>query len=319
MASMVMGGTANTPISQTEAALRTYSNYNRAWCLWPPQESPTAAQSRLSALNKVRRASEFDVDLVERHLLRGALTLKAINAVHVTQDSEFAIVSALWLPVQVYYAAHALGTAYLAAHMPENPLRTHTSFMGGISDVVRRLFPSPASAVLRDGYHGCQYMEPQWSNIEPDFSQIGSGTNLRHPTLETRGSHVAQCLSTTRERVVQKAMTKARTKKRKESGSPRARLLRREQVRVASRVRPTTVFEYLYRARLKSNYEDPAMYGLARSGPNLMLDFVSTTQNLAQLLCRLLVPLLERSLGRCGRQEIVLRIRELRLLAGRVS
>ena len=39
-----------------------------------------------------------------------------------------------------------------------------------------------------------------------------------------------------------------------------ARLSSQQQVRIADSVGPTSVFDYLYRVRIKSNYEDTTMY-----------------------------------------------------------
>lgn len=67
---------------------------------------------------------------------------------------------------------------------------------------------------------------------------------------------------------------------------------------------PTTVLDYLYRARIKSNYEDPTMYHENSSDADELLQLVRSTQTLAAMLCTFLAAMLSRVLDESTKQEL---------------
>lgn len=290
-------------ISDTRAGIRTYSNYNAAWCLWTQRDStPRDAQSRLEAFSQLRPSIHCDLSSVRQHWLRGNLTLELIQYIRIDKMPDFAITSALWLPVQSYYAAHGFGMAFLAAKYGANNLpRTHGAFMRRAAEViVRRLLPSPFSAVLQDGYEGYRHLPPEWINIRDDRVDMGSGLNLERPNGTTRDAHIAQCLTTTRQRLISARLEKARAGARK-PGKKYGVLRKQRQIEIARKVAPTTVFDYLYRARIKSNYEDPTMYHEAMyhegsDDADAVLELVRNTQELTIRLCAFLAASLWRTI-----------------------
>ena len=281
-------------ISDSRAAISTYSNYSAAWCLWTdPQHTPREAQSRLEAFSQLQPSSRCDVEFVRQHLLRGYLTLKLIQDVPVNEKPDFAMTSALWLPVQTYYAVHGFGMAFLAAKYGADDLpRTHGGFMKrSAEDIVRRLLPSPFSAILQGGYRGYKYLQPHLINIRDDRMYIHSGLNLAGPDETTRDAHIAQCLNTTRGRLISTKLDDERARLQKQR-KRRARLRKERQLEIVRTVAATTVFDYLYRARLKSNYEDPTMYHEGSDEADALLELVRNTRRLAAMLCAFLVALM---------------------------
>ncbi len=98
------------------AEIRTYLNYNEAWTMqFPFDNSPIHAQSKLPGFQKLQPSRKYDVDEVKRHLTRGKLTLNLIKYIDVCENPDFAKASAMWLPVQAYYAMNGFGLAVLAA------------------------------------------------------------------------------------------------------------------------------------------------------------------------------------------------------------
>lgn len=296
-------------ISDTQAALRTYSTYTTAWCIWTQTESPRTAQSQLPSFSRLQPSQESDVETIQRHLLRGWLTLALIRRVAAEEEPDFALTSALWLPVQTYYAVHGFGMACLAARRAPHDLpRTHGAFMKAAgNDLVRRLFPSPLSAFLQDGHKGNKYLQPDLVNIQDDRQFIGPGTNLERPNNLTRDTHIAQCLNTTRRRLINEKLDEAR-KKAKKPGKKRAALRRPTQIAIAKSVAPTTVLDYLYRARIKSNYEDPTMYSLDQDDRDAVLELVEKTQELASKLCALMAAILWRTTKKRDRNRVFERL-----------
>ena len=296
-------------ISDTQAALRSHSTYTTAWCIWTQTESPRTAQSQLPSFSRLQPSQESDIETIQRHLLRGWLTLALIRRVAAEEEPDFALTSALWLPVQTYYAVHGFGMACLAARRAPHDLpRTHGAFMKVAgNDLVRRLFPSPLSAFLQDGHKGNKYLQPDLVNIQDDRQFIGPGTNLERPNNLTRDTHIAQCLNTTRRRLIGEKLDEVR-KKAKKPGKKRAALRRPTQIAVAKSVAPTTVLDYLYRARIKSNYEDPTMYSLDQDDRDAVLELVENTQELAAKLCALMAAILWRTTKERDRNRVFERL-----------
>ena len=169
--------------------------------------------------------------------------------------------------------------------------------------IVRPLFPSPFSAVLMGGHKANRHLKPELINIRDDRMYIGSGMNLALPNEATRDAHIAQCLDTTRRRLITEKLEKERAKTRK-PGRRRGFLGKQRQIEIARNVAPTTVFDYLYRARIKSNYEDPAMYHQGSDDACELLQLVSNTQKLASTLCAFLAAVLWRTIDEPTKEEL---------------
>lgn len=278
-------------------ALTTYWNYNEAWCLESQVDTLRRSQMQLPLVKRLKPSGGYDAELVVPHLKRCLLTLRLIRAVSSEREPDLAAVSALWLPVQVYYSVYALGLAYLSVRTTAPALPdSHSAFIRSVRDIAARFFPSPWSASLAGGYYGFKHLEPEWHGIRLDKTQFGRVSNLGFPTPSTQMTHVARCLSTTRERLVQVRIYRLREDRRKETGNPRSQLNGCLQGEAAARVRATTIFDYLYRMRRKSNYQDPAMYGVAGSDPSAALGFARSCQRLSSLLTSCFVVLIERSI-----------------------
>ena len=297
---------SDSDISATRAAIRTYANCSAAWCLWTDEAStPRRAQVQLNAFSQLQPSSHCDIDLVKQHLIRGNLTLKLIEEISIEEKPDFAMVSALWLPVQAYYAVHGFGMACLAAKRGNaNMPRTHHAFMREAAEsIIRHLFPSPFSAMIHNGYSGYKHLRPDLINIPDDRAYIGSGHNLEHPTSVTRDAHIAQCLNTTRRRLVDEKIRRERAKTRK-PGTRHGVLRREKQIEIARSVPPTTILDYLYRVRIKSNYEDPMMFHEGSDEADELLEFVRNTKKLASILCTFLTTILWRTLKESEKDEV---------------
>lgn len=294
-------------ISDSRAAIKTYSNYDVAWCLRKETENSLGCeQRRLNAFQKLRPSPHFDRDTAWPHLRRGYLTLRLMQEIPVNEMPEFAMASALWLPVQAYYAVHGYGLALLAATGNSASLpRTHGAFMNAAGDrIVERWFPEPFSAVLRGGYYGWRHLTGDLKGIPDRRGDIRSGLNLGRPCQATREAHVAQCLDTTRRRLIDDKLEDARRKRARQSGKKMARLSSQRQVEIANSIGPTTVFDYLYRVRVKSNYEDTTMYQQGSDHADTLIELVLSTQDLAKTLCALLANAILQSLDISAKNEV---------------
>ena len=294
-------------ISDGRAAITTYATYNAAWCLRTQHEpSLGAEQSRLNAFQRLKASRHCDRRAVGEHLRRGHLTLGLMQLIRVDEMPDFAMASALWLPVQAYYAVHGFGLALLAAIGDAASLPgTHVRFMNQAGEhIADRLFPQPFSAVLRGGYDGWKHLPGVLTGVPDRRSGIRSGLNLGRPSLATREAHIAQCLDTTRRRLIADKLYEARKKRTRQSGKETTRLSSQQQVEIADSVGATTVFNYLYRVRIKSNYEDVTMYQQGSEHADALIELVLNTQKLAVTICALIANALLQSLDRPARDEL---------------
>ena len=230
------------------------------------------------------------------------LPLDVIGNISIYKNSDFARASALWLPVQTYYAVNGFGLALLAARKGPAALpKTHRAFLSeAASNFVQSLFPKPYSSMLKAGYRGFKHLAPEFMNIDDDRTPIGSGFNLNRPDLTTRDAQISQCLDTTRRRLIIARQDTERKKNRK-PGKRHGVVKKQDKIRIARSLPPTTILNYLYRARIKSNYEDVAMYQEGENHAQLVLDLVESTQILATALCTLLFAILWRVINKSTR------------------
>lgn len=156
----------------------------------------------------------------------------------------------LWLanhgaPVDSYYATSRHASAFLLLHDGSAPA-THRGLLNSVAALVTgpRLLPPPWDL-------HCARMRPQ-----PCYggfpSPPGPCSNLA--TTVDRYARTAMMLRTTRDRGVDKKVeeTKQRLKRRR---APNGEYQRQDQTLTA-----TTVFDFAWRMRTRSNYGDPAMY-----------------------------------------------------------
>ena len=123
------------------------------------------------------------------------------------------------------------------------------------------------------------------------------------PILPPRLWDSSECLDTTRRRLIEARLKEAREKATR-PGKSRTRLLKETQIQLVSTVAPTTLFDYLYRTRIKSNYEDPTMYALTPEDSDAVLKLVRSTKELAEKLCALLAAVLQKTTRRANRDLV---------------
>ena len=242
---------------------------------------------------------------MKRHLTRGKLTLDLIEKISIDENPDFARVSALWLPVQTYYAVNGFGLAVLAARKGPGALpQGHRAFLSeAASNLVQSLFPKPYSAMLKAGYRGFRYLQPEFVNIRDVRTPIRSGFNLESPDPITGDAHIAQCLDTTRRNEVERRLDDVRKRERKPGKKYRV-LSGARQKQLVQKIGPTSILDYLYRVRIKSNYEDVTMYQEGDDDSHIVLELVESTQMLAENLCTLLLAVLWRLIDKSNRKKL---------------
>jgi hypothetical protein len=192
----------------------------------------------------------------------------------IIEDDELIRVSNNWSAVQCYYVAyHAVQALALAKGFPrpDSHPKTQKEFADFWCHTSHELAPWTLS-VHADGYHNV----PNSVTINADIHSWASCDKT------TSWSLACKALRTTRDDLVTDALRKRRETKRasnrrswreeellrtgqgrrlrKEPRFPLPRLTENEKREVNTRTRPTTMIDYLYRVRIKTNYEDSAMF-----------------------------------------------------------
>jgi hypothetical protein len=190
-----------------------------------------------------------------------------------------------WTPVQ-YYATSRVASAWLVArdgHAPE----THRGLLRALSAQVSNgtLYPSPWCLC-------CTAVKPR--PVYAGFPAPPSVTSNLAVTSD-RHDRAAMMLRTTRDRDVRKRVDQVKGD-RKLRRAPNG-----ESVRQDAALEPTTLFDFAWRMRTRSNYGDPAMFYVGTLTPDRSREYaiavrrvVSTTMFLfeaflAQKARRLLV------------------------------
>jgi len=277
--------------------IRTYSNYAHAFCLyletWHALEK---AQDALPGFSEDFPVL-FQPPTLRSHLHRGFMTLKLIKLIPIDKMPELGMTAALWIPVQAYYAVHGFGLAALAALQEGGNLpKTHSAFLSRAGDaLVKNLLPEPFSARISGGYRGCGFMEPVAEGLDFDSETDCQPSNLATPTMSTKTAHIYRCLNTTRERRIVELFENQRKKNRKPNRT-RSNLSKCRKIKIANGVKSTTVFNYLYRTRVRSNYDDPVIFNFGTEDREIALQFVKNNRKIADRLCHLLLRIVERRL-----------------------
>ncbi len=254
----VFGGPISQPKADAIRALRTYYAYVHALSLLIPNDT-VEAQNQLSAFQKLQRSSSPPTETIEKALFRGWLTLRAMELLPIAAYPELAMTANFWAPVQAYYALHGVASACLAA-LQSNVPDDHRAFRASAAEqLVIRMLPFPFNMWCR----GLSANDPdcpcELGNCAVTVKDVVTVSNLENPSRYNAATLAAKALHTTRKKSLDELFDKMRSKQLK-PGKVRRNLNRSEKLRTAQNLHRTTVFDFFYRIRVRSNYDDPEMY-----------------------------------------------------------
>lgn len=244
-------------------ALQTYYCYVRAWAekirhLYGQQPKCfDGLKDALISQKSVQRIQEdktIDRDIVAAYT-RGRLTLKAMEAFPIKENKELAPTANLWLPVQAYYATHGIGIATVLSLGYTAP-KTHESFKAAFPAFILKYLPDPFSAQCKGGPSSGDF---NFVNLSVTPKQVKQQSNLSNPQYADINCILGKCLSTTRERLLEESFKKARRDSVRR-GKRRRNLSTKEKLHKAEKLHPITIIDFLYRMRIRSNYEEPDIH-----------------------------------------------------------
>lgn len=244
-------------------ALQTYYCYVRAWvekitklygqpttCLYKIKDEMMKSKT----IQKIQGGRTLDKDIVAAYT-RGKLTLKAMDTFPIKENKELAPTANLWLPVQAYYAIHGVGLATIISLGQAMP-NDHRAFRSVFSDISEKYLPEPFNSKCRGGPNDQQFVFDNLKTIMKNVKQQSNLSNSKYANIE---SLLGKCLSTTRRRFLDELFDKERRKSIRR-GKKRRNLSRNAKQLITEKLHPTTVTDFLYRMRIRSNYEDPDIH-----------------------------------------------------------
>lgn len=210
------------------------------------------AQRQLPAFRKIQRRKHADESELRR-LLSISWTSELQLRVSAIAGAPFLRYSNAWAPVQAYYAVYMSIHAWLVTVGMGGLLDDHTrTLKSTVSHLVGRgLLPHPWSVAC----HGCPELRERVLVGLPQGADADRHVELlARPSLRDFYPRFAKMLETTRDSRLQ------RLRKEWLRQAGRKRMLSEQKRQLAGRLHGTTVFDYLWRLRIRSNYGDVSSF-----------------------------------------------------------
>jgi hypothetical protein len=234
---------------------RTFTTYLGYWvCLAEHVQERYGSDYAPVLLNELNRQPAFrkltgqgkaaNPDAVRGLLLNGWTSELRLNLIDLNDTKRLTLANH-GAPIDAYYATSRHATAWLCVRDGTAP-ETHRGLLNAISAQITgsRLYPAPWRL-----HCGALYPQPAYEGFP---SSPHACSNLA--ATADRYDRAAMMLRTTRERGVKKKVEEEK-QKRKLRHAPAG-----EKQRQDGKLAATTVFDFAWRMRARSNYGDPAMF-----------------------------------------------------------
>ena len=241
----------------------TYKNYISGLALYinecyggspdcfPRLKAAVVRQQVLPQISPIVVSGDFLEEI--KKLLFNAWNTELVLVLPSSISREFTKCANHWSPVQAYYSIYLALQAYFRS-CRLTPPKDHSAALSTIATHIRNqdLFP-PFWNVCCDG-------EPTSASARylklPNGVSISQISPLTTPRAQDFWDRYGMLLRTTRQRQFEKKLKESGKQFRTKRGKPRKRFSPIHKAQVLDGLRPTTVFDFLYRLRVRSNYED---------------------------------------------------------------
>jgi hypothetical protein len=259
-----------------QLSYRTYSNYIAASLKIIDTEHGDVEAvglvrnlGKLSEFKSLSRQSKDTTDV--RAFLTNAWFTELVLALplrHVTGD---AIRHAnIWAPVQAYYALFAAARArFTASGQKQSP---HRSLLSSLANLLSSStwLPAPWSNICT----GCTASRTTKVSGLPPSAEIGISGLSAPRTVSKSWGLIELCLRKTREARLNELNSDWKRRHNRKN------MFKAEKKDVADKAQPTTIFDFFYRLRIRSNYMDAESFAL---GPGSADEARSFYENLTYL------------------------------------
>ncbi len=210
------------------------------------------AQRSLPGFQRIRDGSDIDLDALSR-LLRISWASELQLRLGQTGDVETLRYSNMWAPVHAYYAIYMSMQAWFTANKVSQLVDNHSGSLRTISNHVtqRGLFPTPWAATA----YGCpQLGQVNYRGLPQNVDPNAKFEVLSTPSHDTYWPRFCTLLRTTRERRLERNF-----RVWKESNH-RKNMKQAEKIKVSDKLADTTIFDFFWRLRVRSNYKDVSSF-----------------------------------------------------------
>ncbi len=282
-------------------ALYTYYDYVRAWVIYVERTYGCSNKAISNFVNKMQSLSSFGhlqggtscSNEIVASYSRGQLTLSAMRKLPIENHPEITISANLWLPVQSYYAIHGVGLASLIA-LGQQPPKDHRAFRASFSQIAGKYFPVPFCACCNGGP---QLEDFSFSGICTSPAKVAAQSNLANPIYSAGDHYIGKSLQSTRKRILDELFDKERHSKVRAT-KKRRNLSKASKQTICQGVHGISICDFIYRMRVRSNYDDPDMYLFASKNVEDAVSHYENLRYLTEIIVAGLSALIERKIGR---------------------
>ena len=266
-------------------SLITYYNYIEAWNIAYNQRY----DSKDAFTNEIRKLASnsnhpkiYKDNFDEGSYIRGVLTLQLMSDLPVDEHPELAFTANIWLPVHSYYAIEGAGLALLSIRLQNPPRKSHNSFSSSFTEpVLRRLFPYPFNGLCTGGPTADSF---SFINIDTTAVEVKAQGNIPNPSSASNIDNcIGKSLSTTRDRKLKDAYKRRRMDKIK-PGRTRRNISTDEKEDICRNICGTSICDFIYRMRERSNYDNPIMYLSGTTDPGSALSHYEDLLRLTEVI-----------------------------------
>lgn len=276
----------------------TYQNYVEAFCLLSNDlDELRAAQRTLPIVRALGRGPAIPLKEFKESLRRGWLTLHAIRSVPLDAYPQLAAAANLWVAVQAYYAVHGVGVAAIAA-LTGDVLLTHSHFLSKATSQLCPMLPFPFNITCVSPSSGTDVRSSALTGTMLNVGDAQKQSGLSVPSRGNAERLIAKAIYTTHANRFEEKCAEQRRKKRRKKLSPD----QKQQVLV--RLSPTSFFNFLYRLRLRSNYDDPMMFMAGQSDDRAAVQHYMNVYSFARTTVFLLQEVPKRILNPAERSQV---------------
>lgn len=247
--------------SDAARALTTYRNYLSALSGFvrtkygsgqDEYQSLLVTQRALVGFGRITRARTVRMSKVRELLFNAWHTEVVLGLPNSLLDPGLIRFTNQWAPVQAYYAVYSLWRVWFLIEAVG--VGSHTEILRSASTVVRqrRVFPAPWSYSCTGGH-----LLSDANHVGFPSQEIRDRNSLSTPRSDVADDDwVAKTLRTTRRFFLEQRVERWKRENRTRAGAPYRRIPPAARQRIRQQLYGTTLFDFLYRLRIRSNYRD---------------------------------------------------------------
>lgn len=245
-------------VTEEERGFAAYLHYLRSIyglirTLYPSNARLVEVCQSGQAFQRLQRNAKADVALVQRRLSNAWSTETSMHFAR-ELDDELVRYMNHWAPVQSYYAVY-LELQAIVASANRPPVRDHRGALRSAAEDLRsgRLCAPPPWSLLCTGENAED--SKAFMNVPPG-EVVEQLSVMALPTPDRWWSFTGLALRTTRSRLVDERAADWKRRNPTKQGRARRSIPRVRRAELDRALHPTSLFDFMYRLRVRSNYVD---------------------------------------------------------------